>query len=215
MNEIDQRIEKVEELLAVKDYNQALFTLEELEQTKLNKNQKFKVLLEKGIVKMHLNDYDQSHSYINQALELGEKNQNRYQQAQALHQLGILTKLLGDYREATNFLRKELRLCSSLMPSYYSDLSYNFFEQGDVKMLSGEFEDAEMYFQHAFTFADTEGNYHGVGLACQALAALRLRTGKKRKALILLEKSKKNFELANSFDDLKIVQAEIDALKNS
>lgn len=213
MEEINQQIDTIEEIYQTKDFARTLHELNKLSSLKLNKQQTFTVTLKKGIVKMNLGHYDEAQIDMEKALSLGEKNEDRYQQAQALHQLGILAKLLGNYQAAIDYLRDELRRCSSLMPSYYSDLSYNFFEQGDVKMLSGKFEDAEMYFTHAHTFANTEQNYHGVALACQALAILNIRTGRKEAALELLKESYDNFKLSGTEEELNRIQAEIENLK--
>ena len=155
-----------------------------------------------------------SKELLNEALSLGENNQDLYQQTRSLHQLGIITKLMGDYPQATELFREELRRCSSLIPSYYSDLSYNFYEQGDVMMLSGNYEDAEMYFNHAYTFADTEHNYHGVALAMEAMGNLYLRIGRHSHVKKYFEKSVENFKLANAFEEANLVQAKIDQLNN-
>lgn len=213
MVEVDEGFAKVREFLQNKDYRSALNKTEELSQFKLNKNQRFENTLHKGIAKMNLSLYQDALPDLEAALALGEKNEDRYQQALALHQLGIITKLLGDYPKATELFREELRRCSSLIPSYYSDLSYNFFEQGDVKMLSEEYEDAEMYFHHAVTFAETEHNYHGVGLAMQALGHLKLRLNQTEDALNYFKTSKENFELADSHEEVAIVSEEIERLQ--
>lgn len=213
MSDVKDKMAQVKELLQNKDYRSALQLTEELSQVKLNKNQRFENTLNKGVAKMNLSLYQQAKPDLEAALALGEKNEDRYQQALALHQLGIITKLLGDYPKATELFREELRRCSSLIPSYYSDLSYNFFEQGDVKMLSGEFEDADMYFHHAATFAETEHNYHGVGLAMQALGNLQIKMQNSEQALSYFETSKENFELANSTEEANIVNNQIQKLK--
>ncbi len=209
MSEVSDKIENAKAALQNKDFEHALYLLEEVSGLKLNKKQRFDVMLHKGITKMSLNRYEESRKDLQEALAIGEKNEDRYEQTRALHQLGIITKLLGDYHGATELLREELRRCSSLIPSYYSDLSYNFFEQGDVKMLSGEYEDAEMYFHHAYTFASTEGNYHGVALALQALAHLKLKLGDVEQARSYLQQSYDNFALANSQNEMNIIENEL------
>lgn len=209
MSEVKDKIEAAKNAFEDKDYEHALYLFEEVSELKLNKKQKFTVLFHKGIIKMNLNRYEESRDDLQEALAIGEKNEDRYEQTRALHQLGIISKLLGDYHGATELLREELRRCSSLIPSYYSDLSYNFFEQGDVKMLSGEYEDAEMYFHHAYTFADTEKNYHGVALALQALGHLKLKLGDLEQARSYFQKSYDHFALVNSQNDMNIVENEL------
>lgn len=209
MSEITEKMELAKQAMDNKEYENALQIFEELSGHKLNKRQKFDSLLNKGILKMNLNRYEESKNDLQEALSVGEKNEDRYEQTQALHQLGIITKLLGDYQGATELLREELRRCSSLIPSYYSDLSYNFFEQGDVKMLSGEYDDAEMFFHHAYTFAGTEENFHGVALALQALGHLKLRLGDVEQARSYFQQSYDNFSKANSPEEMSIVENEI------
>lgn len=101
------------------------------------------------------------------------------------------------------------------MPSYYSDLSYNFYEQGDVKMLAGDFLDAKMYFNHALVFAETETNYHGVGLAAKALGRLSITVNRPKEAIGYFRKSYENFKLAEDQEGIDTILHEITKLKES
>ena len=216
MKNINQRIEAARQLFEDKQFEQALAEFDALsEEKKLSKKQRFNIIFYKGRVKMDINNYDEAQYDMEKALKAGEESGDRYEQAQALHQLGILAKLRGDYEKATELLREELRKCSSLMPSYYSDLSYNFFEQGDVKMLAGELTDARMYFQHALVFAETEANYHGVGLAARALGRLNRKVNRRKEALTYLRKSYENFKLAEDQDGVESTLGEITKLKEA
>ncbi len=213
MSDIDKRIEEAQQLFEQHNFDAALAILEDLSNQKLKKKQKYEVILKRGVVKMNMSRYDEARADLEESLRLAEKNADRYQQTHALHQLGIINKLLGDYQRATELLREELRRCSSLIPCYYADLSYNFYEQGDVMMLAGEYEDAEMYFKHAVTFADTEQNYHGAGLAYRGLAHLQMRFGQTKGVLAILEQSRKNFELGGNLHELEEVVSEIEHFK--
>ncbi|NLJ94071.1 MAG: tetratricopeptide repeat protein [Clostridiaceae bacterium] len=212
MSKIDKKIEGAKELFEEKKFDQVLTILESLSNKKLIKKQKFEVKLLQGVVRMNLNQYDESKKDLYEALEQAEDNENLWQQTRALHQLGIIMKLLGDYPLATEYFREELRRCSSLIPSYYSDLSYNFYEQGDVMMLSGNYEDAEMYFNHAYTFANTERNHHGIALAMEALGNLNLHLDRNANVIEYFQKSVENFKKAEAFDEAEAVQSKIDEL---
>ena len=199
-----------------KNFEEALAEFNALdEEKKLSNRHKFQIALNKGIIKMNLNNYDEAQHDMESALLIGKKTENLYKQARALHQLGILAKLRGDYDNATELFREELRKCSSLMPSYYSDLSYNFYEQGDVKMLAGDFVDAKMYFNHALVFAETETNYHGVGLAAKALGRLSITVNCHKEALEYFHKSYENFKLAEDQESIESILQEITKLKES
>ena len=189
MEKIKDRIDAAHQLFTEKKFGEALAEFNALgEENRLSNSHKFLIALNKGIIKMNLNNYDEAQHDMENALLIGEKTEDLYKQARALHQLGILAKLRGNYDNATELFREELRKCSSLMPSYYADLSYNFYEQGDVKMLSGDFADAKMYFKHALVFAETEANYHGVGLASKALGRLSITVNRHKEALCYLRK---------------------------
>ncbi|HHT24081.1 MAG TPA: tetratricopeptide repeat protein [Clostridiaceae bacterium] len=216
MEKINDRIEAAHQLYVDKHFEQALTEFNILgEEKKLSNKQKFQIALNKGIIKMNLNNYDEAQHDMESALLIGEKTEDLYRQARALHQLGILAKLRGDYDNATELFREELRKCSSLMPSYYADLSYNFYEQGDVKMLAGDFVDARMYFNHAIVFAETETNYHGVGLATKALGRLSLTINRYEDALCYFRKSYENFKLAEDQEGIESALNEITKLEES
>lgn len=216
MDNINQRIEDASKLVEEKKFEKALDSFESFDsEKKLSNKQKFKIALNKGIIKIYLFNYDEAQHDLETALNLGEKTEDRYDQARALHQLGILAKLRGDYDEAIELLREELRRCSSLMPSYYSDLSYNFFEQGDVMMLKENFTDAKMYFKHALVFAETESNYHGVGLATRSLGRLSRKVNRRKEALSYLRKSYENFKLAEDQEAIQSTLDEITKLENT
>ncbi|MGI6579035.1 MAG: tetratricopeptide repeat protein [Saccharofermentanales bacterium] len=216
MKSIKERIEAAHQLYVEKNFEEALAEFNALgEEKRLSNSSKFQIALNKGIIKMNLNNYDEAQYDMESALQIGEKAEDLYKQARALHQLGILAKLRGNYDYATELFREELRKCSSLMPSYYSDLSYNFYEQGDVKMLAGDFLDAKMYFNHALVFAETEANYHGVGLAAKALARLSITVNHHKEALGYLRKSYENFKLAEDQEGIDCTLQEITKLKNS
>jgi len=216
MEMIKDRIDAAHQLFEEKNFEEALAEFNALsEEKRLGNSHKFQIALNKGIIKMNLNNYDEAQHDMENALLIGEKTEDLYRQAQALHQLGILAKLRGDFDNATELFRDELRKCSSLMPSYYSDLSYNFYEQGDVKMLAGDFVDAKMYFEHALVFAETEANYHGVGLAARALGNLSITVNRHKEALGYLRKSYENFKLAEDREGIESTLQEITRLKES
>ncbi|NLJ70896.1 MAG: tetratricopeptide repeat protein [Clostridiaceae bacterium] len=216
MEKIKERIEAAHQLYVDKKFEEALTEFNALgEEKKLSNKHRFQIALNKGIIKMNLNNYDEAQHDMESALLIGEKTEDLYEQARALHQLGILAKLRGHYDKATELFREELRKCSSLMPSYYADLSYNFYEQGDVKMLAGDFVDARMYFNHAIVFAETETNYHGVGLAAKALGRLSITLNQHKEALGYFRKSYEYFKLAEDQEGIESTLSEITKLKES
>ncbi len=90
-----------------------------------------------------------------------------------LRRLSLIEASLGNYREAIRLFRHELHRRPSDSENYFLKLAENYYAQGVLFLQQPDKKTAEIYFNHARTYANCCGNEEFVARSDAALEAMR------------------------------------------